>query len=44
MQLNPGILCADSLPGIKEGCQKMTDSDSAKIEETKEKSIVEREI
>ena len=44
MQLNPGILCTDSLPGIKEVFQKMTDSYSPKMEETKENSIVEKEI
>ena len=38
------LISTDSLPGIKEVFQKMTDSYSAKIEKTKEKSIVEKEI
>ena len=44
MQLNPGILCADSLPGIKEAFQKMTDSYSTKLGKLKKNQLLRKKL
>ena len=44
MHLNPDILCADSLPGIKEIFEKMTDKESGKRKKLSEKFDINAEI
>ena len=44
MQLNPDVLCADSLPGMKEIFENMTEKESKKRKKTLEKFDINAEI